>query len=573
MLNHSYSNTLCKILFALFLISIILLSSVPPTSRDALTHHLAIPKLFINHGGIYEIPEMSWSYYPMLLNFLYAIPLYLGNDIVPKYIHFSFGLLTAFLIFLYLKKRTNEVWGLLGAIFFLSIPVIIKLSITVYVDLGLLFFTTASLLLLLSWLDSEFNYRPLILAGIFCGLALSTKYNAIIIFILLSLFVPFLSLRSHKWICKGSAKPVYYTIIFVAAALLIFAPWMLKNYFWTNNPVYPLFNGFFSSIATTSPESPSTQTAASQILQLKHFGRDIFSVRYHVFNESVSQILLLPIRIFFEGQDNNPQYFDGKLNPFLLVLPFFSFINPNKQKQVQFEKKVFLTFISLYLLIALFQVDMRIRYIAPIIPFLVILAIFGLHNIVLLIKCREITSQTESLLKITFITILISAAFLYNSNYLYQQFQEIKPFDYIFGKINREQYITRFRPEFPLIQYANQNLPKDSKILASFLGNRSYYFDLPVEFDFHSASQKSLLCSLTRQHENVEDFLKILNQKGITHILIRYDLFLTWISQQLTLEEQKRLDTFFQTGTTKLAESNNHGLFAVAQKKSDKKVP
>jgi hypothetical protein len=122
------------------IIAIILLCSVPPVSKDALVHHLAVPKLYLRHGGMYEIPFMPFSYFPMNLDLLYLIPLYFGNDIVPKFIHFGFALLTAWLIFNYLKKRINTAYALLGVIFFLSIPIIVKLSITVYVDLGLLCF-------------------------------------------------------------------------------------------------------------------------------------------------------------------------------------------------------------------------------------------------------------------------------------------------------------------------------------------------------------------------------------------------------------------------------------------------
>ena len=53
------------------IVAIVLLGAVPPVSRDALTHHLAVPKLYLSHGGIYEIPSIAFSYYPMNLDLLY----------------------------------------------------------------------------------------------------------------------------------------------------------------------------------------------------------------------------------------------------------------------------------------------------------------------------------------------------------------------------------------------------------------------------------------------------------------------------------------------------------------------
>ena len=103
--------------------SVLVLSSVPPVSRDALTHHLAVPKLYLEQGGVYEIPSITFSYFPMNLDLLYIIPLYFGNDIAAKYIHFTFALLTCLLIFSYLRKRLDRAYALFGVICFLSVPV------------------------------------------------------------------------------------------------------------------------------------------------------------------------------------------------------------------------------------------------------------------------------------------------------------------------------------------------------------------------------------------------------------------------------------------------------------------
>ena len=149
--------------------SILILSFVPPISRDALVHHLAVPKLYLQHGGMYEIPSMEFSYYPMNLDLIYLIPLYFGFDIGAKFIHFSFGLLTAAIIYRYLKKRIDKRYGLLGMVLFLSTPIIIKLSTTVYVDLGLVFFATAALLSLLEWQSNQFKPKYLVISAISCG--------------------------------------------------------------------------------------------------------------------------------------------------------------------------------------------------------------------------------------------------------------------------------------------------------------------------------------------------------------------------------------------------------------------
>ncbi|MFO8163300.1 MAG: hypothetical protein R6T98_02060, partial [Desulfatiglandales bacterium] len=137
----------------ILILAITLLAAVPPVSKDALVHHLAIPKIYLRHGGMVELPSMPFSYYPMNLNMLYGVALYFGNDILPKYIHFAFALAMAWCLFLYLKRRISPAYGAFGAVLFLSVPIVVQLSITAYIDLGVIFFITCSILLLFKWLE------------------------------------------------------------------------------------------------------------------------------------------------------------------------------------------------------------------------------------------------------------------------------------------------------------------------------------------------------------------------------------------------------------------------------------
>ena len=97
--------------------------------------------------------------------------------------------------------------------------------------------------------------------------------------------------------------------------------------------------------------------------------------------ESGLEISLLPLRIFFQGRDGDPQYFDGKLNPFLLIFTLFAFLPiKNMSAFSQKEKSIMLLFSILFILIALFTAVFRIRYIAPVIPPLTVLSILGIKN-------------------------------------------------------------------------------------------------------------------------------------------------------------------------------------------------
>jgi len=530
-----------------------LLAWVPPVSRDALTHHLAVPQLYIHNGGMVELPTIGFSYFPMNLDLLYLIPLYFGNDILPKFIHLAFGLLTAIFIFRYLKKRLNANYGLLGALVFLSIPVVVKLSITVYVDLGLVFFTTVALIYLFKWHQAPYSKKHLMISAVFCGLALGTKYNGLVTLALLTLFVPFICLKSKPASGVSQLKATGSMVAYFVVALLIFSPWMIRNLIWTGNPVFPLYRNVFSTDRAVPSKVLSGDLQAEIDKRTKDWSH--FAVRRIIYKESWNEIALIPIRIFFQGKDNDPKYFDGKLNPFLLILPIFAFY-PRRQANstVHFEKKVLLTFTVLFILFAFFKTSIRIRYVAPVIPALVILSVYGTQNLITFFQgSRKPTAGRVG-------TALVAAAVVFllglNAIYIHEQFQTVDPLSYLSGKVGRDEYIGRYRPEFPVMQYANRYLAKSDKIMGLFLGNRRYYCDRQLVFGENLLTRAVILAS------SKEDIQNALIDKGFTHIIVHLDLLRQWSSALNEREKRVNAD-FFNTCLTALNRNGAYVLFAI----------
>ncbi len=528
------------------IISIVVLSLVPPVSKDALTHHLAVPKLYLQQGGIHEIPSLSFSYFPMNLDLLYIIPLYLGSDIAPKLIHFCFALLTAWLIFAFLRQRTNTSYALFGVVLFLSIPIIVKLSTTVYVDLGLIFFSTAALLLLIKWQSRNFQIRFLVVSAISCGLAMGTKYNGLITCFLLTLFVLFISTRSNLEETLGIIKPIGYGFLFLTVAMIIFSPWMIRDYVWTGNPIYPLYDQWFNP----------------NYVARKPIG--LFAYRALVYHESWWEILLLPIRIFFQGQDGNPQFFDGKLNPFLLVFSLLAFYRLREDSgKIKGEKKILLAFASLYFAFAFFSSGLRIRYISPIIPPLVILAVFGIKR--MFDSIDEFSSVNSKNIGKLFALFLPLLAISLNAIYIYTQFEYVKPLSYISGNVARDDYIEKYRQEYPAIKYINGQLPKNSTVLFIFVGNRGYYCDRRYRFDMED--NKSQFSTLLKSSHDPKAVWLELRREGFTHILINTGIFSRWASKSFSPLDLNQIKSFFKGYLRLLYHKNGYGVFVLARKR------
>ncbi|MCP4764234.1 MAG: hypothetical protein GY870_20845, partial [archaeon] len=397
--------------------------------------------------------------------------------------------------------------------------------------------------------------------------------NGLISLLLFALIVPIIYIRSKssKERCEKPNRTIAfkqsgvmiqcmavgYGAVFIIIALMVFSPWMIRNTIWTNNPVYPFYDHFFKYKIFNISDLQEKEKNKEIELNIKKSGAPInhFTLRKIVFKEAWWQTALIPVRIFFSGKDGTPKYFDGKLNPFLCILPIFAFIGIKKKNRItKIEKYVFIAFSILYLFIVFFQIDMRIRWIAPIIPPLVILSMYGLYEINTLLTKQKFL--VKGLYREIVIIFIIGVILLPNFSYIVEQFKYVDPFSYISGKLKRSEYIEKYRPEYPVIRYANENLPTDAKIFSIFLGMRSYYSDRELIF-FNSGSflqtLKNVKSPKAIQHE--------LEKTGITHIIVGYDLLDSWANQSLGLQEKELLVKFFKKQAKLIFSNGKYGLY------------
>ena len=476
-----------------------ILCLMPPTARDELTHHLAIPRLYVRAGRIIEVPMAPYSYYPMLLDMLYTPWLYWGHDWVPKLVHGLFAFLTGLALYAYLSRRMSALYGLLGFFFFISLPSVLRLSHWAYVDLGITFYTTASLLCVLRWLEEKASTRWLLLAALSAGFSVATKPNGFIVWLLL---FSILALALVKETEKSFAKIASNLLIFVVVGALPFLPWLVKNWLQTGNPFFPLLGGFFPADSSAVPAG------------MTHVNLGVLTKRELFYGETWWQIAALPLRVFLFGKDDDPQYFDGVLSPILILVLPWAF----KGKWTS-EKKFLLTFALLFFAYALFLVDLRIRYILPMVPALVALLVYGVFNIYLRIRRPG----------------YLFAALLFfvslHASYLWNYWQEEKPIGYLFGRERREDYLARRLAEFPAYQYANRELPYTAQIYLLFVGRRAYYCEREY---FHDGGElPGFLLAAVQSATEPADIGRQLKAKRLTHLLVRDDLLVRFLRDNL----------------------------------------
>ncbi|MBI1911680.1 MAG: phospholipid carrier-dependent glycosyltransferase [Deltaproteobacteria bacterium] len=510
----------------ILLLSVLPLALTPPSVRDELIQHLAIPKLYLAKAKIFEIPMMGFSYLPQNIDLLYLVPMAFGDDIAPRLIHFGFAILTGSLIYFYLSGKLNRQYGLLGMLIYLSTPLAVNLSRVAYADHGAAFYSTLSLIAILKWKDSGFPAKWLIFSAVSMGFALGAKFNNLLSFALLNAFVSYIYLKKMGKPVKALKFGVIYFVITAA----VLSPWLIRNYIWTGSPLYPIWES--AGHAAVRGEGLHITSEMSPI-----------GKRYLLYNESTLDLILLPVRIFFQGADNSIERFDGVLNPFLLAFLPFLLVRKN------FKDIGWLgLYCALFFVMAFLTVDMATRYLLPILPAFVILVVAGINNL----------ADTKKL-KLFFLA-LISALFVFSINYISGLHAKESPFLYIGGEASRDEYLSVKLPDYNAVNFSNQNLPENAKVLLLFAGDRGYYWERDyVYWDRTGVFFKDLV----KRTGDEEALKKGFRSMGISHIVMNDSIVERFANNNFKEQELKVIVNFFNTNTSKLYTSNGFSVYAL----------
>lgn len=543
-----------------------LLCLVPPISRDALVHHLAVPKIYLREGGMVELPGMEWAYYPMNLTLLYWGALALGSEILPKFIHFAFGLGTAALIFRYLKEKIDRTWGLFGALLFFSTPVVMKLSTTVYVDLGLSFFSFWATVTLFKAREDGFqNARGVALAGLLLGLGMGIKYNALPLLMLLTALLGIQVSRTVPRERGRDQKALGYAVLFVLMACLAYSPTGIRNTIWTKNPIYPLYNGAIQKIwkVGEAPKAVVKPEVAEAFSSKKRAKLYPIQVRRLIYNESALDALLLPVRIFFEGKDGDHRLFDGRFSPILFLSILSLILWRWAPRDWRFDLAGFHFLSWSFILIAISLTSVRVRYLMPIVPHLTVLAVLG-------IKCAVDLLKAQGPSAVRYGGTCVLAGFLgygvwVSGSYGSYLYNYVKPLDYLSGKVDRDGYVGRYRFEHPTFLYANAHLKPSDRIFFVNLGKRGYYCDIPYIPDQwgNHFDQISGVAPAGSPLRTPEEMWRYLRGRGVTHMAAWMDLAWKRVveGEGWSPEAKRNLQLFLGRYTREIYHANGVYLF------------
>lgn len=240
---------------ALMVVVVALQAATPPSAFDALEYHLAVPRLWLRAGRIAPVPGNFFSHQPFGAEMNFLLGLALGADrlpTVPKFFNLG-GLLAVMGLVLALARVLGMGRGARGVavLAVAATPLTVKVCSDAFVDIWVVLGVLTAVKTWHRWLVSR---RPgaLIVAALALGTLMTLKHTATVIWVLPLLGLFAWTILSHRlcppeWIISGA--------VLLVLALLPAAPWYLKEWLWTGNPIFPLGHGVLGGEGWSATQS------------------------------------------------------------------------------------------------------------------------------------------------------------------------------------------------------------------------------------------------------------------------------------------------------------------------------
>jgi hypothetical protein len=456
---------------AVFALSPALTAAEPPYYWDALTYHLAVPKLYAAAHGFAYLPDNVYASMPLGATLFYLGPLLWDGLVCANASHLVATVCALGLSYRLARLRLGQFPAALAAAFVALTPTVLAVAGGAHVDNFLILFVVAALYLYCA--EGKKARREAIAVGVFLGAALATKYAA---FAAVAAFLPLWVYDLWK---KRLRLREVAIIVAVAAAFLV--PWFGKAYVERGNPVFPLAYDVFGGRDFTAEQ------ARRLTVWQGGMGR----------GRGLADYALLPYRISAEA-GYTYEAFHGLYLPFLLPLAALA---------VAFYRRVgrFAAFGWVYLA-AWALGPQQLRFLGGALPALAAAAAATVG---------AVEERTRGFFRGVWRAVVVAAflvvGMLYNAPAIYDT---LPGHAYLAG-MGAEQFLTYRCPFYRAQLYINRELPANAKVLMVF-SNQILYMERPAAYD--SFIEASAFLIAAEEAEGPDDLYRRARAEGATHV-------------------------------------------------------
>lgn len=502
---------------------------LPVVSRDALIYHLAVPKIWLAAGQIREIPWHEWSHFPLLLSLSYSGFVHFGLEQLASLYHASYLIIAAAAAaaFVYYKYQDEEL-AIFSALLAATMPVCMKLAAEPMSDLALACFFGVGYALFIFWVEQKGTFRQLAVISVLFGLGLCCKYNSLLALGIFSLcMLSFLQRWSRSLPQAAGAIGALLVIAFA-----VYSPWPMKNYLATGNPVYP----FAGSVFGVSDELP--------------FMGSVKPLQYRLgaYDESWTDIFLIPLRMMFTGVDDNPRQFDGLLSPLLLlgVVPLLS-LRKTEQRTPWVENTWM--YVAGYFLLSLTSFYALLRYQLPLLIPMSVLSAAGL---------RALSEWRPGGHREAIVRGALALQVLWSGIYLGRTAVASGAMHHWMSGESREDFLNRRVGEFELAEEVNRKLPKDAVVYLLFTGHRYFYYDRDVRGSYFSQAP---VVAWLKAEASGPALARKFREAGYTHLAVHNKRAWDTLNRSLEPNEKAAWTAFVRDSLTLVYQNESMSLW------------
>lgn len=405
----------------------------PPTDFDPLVYHLTLPKQYLMRGGIAYLPTILYASFPQTMEMLFTPGVSLNAPNAAHFLHTGIGLLTAALLYAWLRRAFHTGVALAAAAAFYFTPLVGIESPTALIDLAPAFFILCGVVMIAGARPGD--VKTAAMGMVFAGVAVSCKWTAAPVAAMLLVWAA-MSAR----IARPGA-----IVALAAAALIPAAPYLLKNFALTGDPLWPLFAGIFPS------RDLPPDIAHRVISHVRGTGE---------YAMSMARILRLPWNISMDAMFKEGAF----TSIFVCFLPLYLIVK--KDRTVSALILIGLLFLPIWF----YFLNPSSRFVLPVLPLWAVAAGYVYHRI----EGRAARAAATAALLLHIVLGLATISF--------GDTGLISNLPFLLGRESREAFLEARGPEYRLHSAVNALARPGDRALLGEASVRGFYLDMPVYF-------------------------------------------------------------------------------------------
>lgn len=491
----------------------------PPTAKDTLLYHYALPKAWIAAGRAIEIPYNIAGYYPLGVEMHVVWAMLLGAPLGTRVAEaaagatlFLFAPLLAMTVYGWARERgADQTWAAAAALVIAWIPTAYDVTASAYVDLALAGYTALAVRAFGRWWTSG---QPRQLGWVAAGVggALSIKLSAAFLLLPLALLGLLHALGSGSQGREADRPSTALTAVGVLEALALgvtlASPWYVRNWIRTGSPLFPFYLDVWPA------QAPGWDLERSRLYET------LFSLYGDI--GGPLDYLWSPIRLAVAAQPDQPAFYDGVLGiAFILALPMLAWALWRRRLDVELRLAVL---ISAGLFVFWLFSSQQLRYLLP--------AAAGLA-----VAIAVAGSGLERGLSRPLCGLLVAGAALGLPVVLAWSLA-LDPARVVLGGESREAFLARRLDYYPYYQVVNHDLPPTALVWLIDMRRDTYHLDRAAFSDF--IFEDYTLTRYVRSATSVDEIRARVRADGITHLLVRHDILLDYERSPIVDERRPR---------------------------------